>query len=153
MEEKDKNVRAIERIMLRKESLNTWGRLSIATRRPRSAAASRCSVLDKNGQTVIISGAEPFNEAVKKNIGSRYQGATDAPISQGQLKLDIGTLADTKAAQALLRGDYEYPEDCEEATECIFRELAPLFAGQRCPMDIRLETSDFHWWRTAPEKT
>ena len=59
-EEKDKNVRAIEQIMLREESQNTWGRLSIVTRRPRSAAASRCSVLDKNGQTVIISGAEPL---------------------------------------------------------------------------------------------
>ena len=102
---------------------------------------------------MIISGAEPFNEAVKKNIGSRYQGAIDAPNSQGQLKLDISTLADTEATQALLRGDYEYPEDCEEATECIFRELAPLFAGQRWRMDIRLEMSEFHWWGTAPEKT
>ena len=97
-----------------------------------------------NGQTVIISGAEPFNEAVKKNIGSQYQGVTNAPISQGQLKLDISTLADTEAAQALLRGDYEYPEDCDEATECIFCELAPLFAGQRRPIDICLETSEFN---------
>ena len=48
-EEKDKNVRAIEQIMLREASLNTWGRLNIATRRPRSAAASRCSVLDDDG--------------------------------------------------------------------------------------------------------
>ena len=83
VEERDKNVCAIKQIILLEESLNTWGRLSIATRRPRSAAASRCSVLDENGQTVIISGAEPFNEAVKKNIGSQYQGATDAPIFKG----------------------------------------------------------------------
>ena len=96
VEERDKNVRAIERIMLREESLNTWGRLSIATRRPRSAAASRCSVFNENGQNVIVSGAKPFNEAVTKNIDSRYTGATDAPISRGQLKLDIGTLADTE---------------------------------------------------------
>ena len=34
LEEKDKNVRAIERIMLREDTLNTWGRLKIATRRP-----------------------------------------------------------------------------------------------------------------------
>ena len=38
--ENEKIVRATERIILREESVNTWGRLKIATCRPRSAAAS-----------------------------------------------------------------------------------------------------------------
>ena len=51
---------------------------------------------------MITSGAGPFVEAASKNIDMQYTGATDAPISQGQLKSDIGILADTEAAKALL---------------------------------------------------
>ena len=151
--ENDKVVRATERIMLREESLNTWGRLKTATRRRRSAAASRCSVINEEGQRVTISGAKPFVNAVTHHVDKRYTGATDAPISQGQLASDIGILANTESSQALLRGDYAYPEECDETTECILRELVPFFMGQPCPMNIRLEPSDFHWWRTAPEET
>ena len=101
-EENDKKVRATERIMLGEESANTWGQLKIATCRLRSAAASRCTILDDDGQRVTISGAEPFFEAATKNIYSRYTGATDAPISQEELQSDFGILANTEASQALL---------------------------------------------------
>ena len=58
------------------------------------------------------------------SIDKRYTGATDGPISQGQLKSDIGLLADTEASQALMRGDYMYLEDYDKATECTLRKLA-----------------------------
>ena len=83
--ENEKVVRATERIMLREESLNTWGRLKTATHRRRSPAASRCSIINDEGHRVTISGAEPFLNAVTHHVDKRYTGATDAPISQGQL--------------------------------------------------------------------
>ena len=128
--ENDKVVRATERIMLCEESLNTWGRLKTATRRRRSAAASRCSVINDEGQCVTISGAKPFVNAVTHIIDKPYTGVIDAPISQGQLGSDIAILGDTKSSQALLRGDYAYPEDCDKATEYILCELVPFFMGQ-----------------------
>ena len=50
IKDKDKNVRAIEQIMLWEDTQNIWGRLKIATCRPRSAAASVCSVFNEDGQ-------------------------------------------------------------------------------------------------------
>ena len=41
------------------------------------------------------------------------------PNSSKQLFYDLGHLVDTKFAQALLRGDYIFPEECEERTEAI----------------------------------
>ena len=62
--ENDKIVRGTERIMLREESVNTWGRLKTATCRPGSAAASRCSVINDKGQRVTISG-EPNPSSIQ----------------------------------------------------------------------------------------
>ena len=139
--------------MQREEGLQKWGRIGCATKKRRSKAASRCAVIDENGQRNIISGKEPFKNAAAKYIDERYRAGTDAPINSGQLHRDLGHLADTESAQALLRGDYAFPEESDEATVCIFREIALLYSKQRCPLNIKLEPSDFWWWRTAPEKT
>ena len=132
--------------MIREESRNTWGRLGCAMKKKRSPPASQCAIIDENGQRTIISGQEPFQNAAANAVNHRYRGATDAPVNSGQFYQDLGTLADTESAEALLRGDYNFPEECDKATACIFRELAPLFAKQQCPMNVQLENSDFHWW-------
>ena len=150
---------------MREENRNIWGRLGCATKKKRSTPASQCAVTDKNGQQQVITGQEPFQRAVANAVDyhfqraianavdHRFHGATDAPINSGQLLQDLGTIADTECAAALLRGDYNFPEECEEATKCIFHELVPLLTRQQSPMNVQLKNSDFLWWRTAPEKT
>ena len=66
---------------------------------------------DESGQRSVITGQESFQEAVSHALGRRYRGATDAPINSGQLLQDLGTLADTASAEALFRGEYNFPED------------------------------------------
>lgn len=150
---KEDKVTHIERIMMREYGRHTWGRLGCATKKRRSPPASQCEITDENGQQIVITGKEPFEGAVSTAIHGRYHGATDAPVNSGQLHQDLGNLADTESALALLRDKYNFPEDAEEATQCIFCELVPLYNKQQCPMNIRLENSDFHWWHTADEKT
>ena len=129
------------------------GKTCVCHKEERSPPASQVAITDENGQRSVVTGQEPFQEAVSHAIGRRYCGATDAPINSGQFLQDLGTLADTASAEALLRGDYTFPEDAHEATVCILKELVPLILQQRSPMNIQLKNSDFHWWRTAPEKT
>ena len=87
------------------------------------------------------------------SLNERYHAACHAPISSGQLFQDLGHLADTASAEALLRGDYTFPEECDQATEAILREIALIFSKQQSPINIRIEPHDFHWWRTSREKT
>merc|ERR1712115_772418 len=109
--------------MITEDSKHTWGRLKCATKKKRSPPASQVALTDENGQRSVVTGQEPFQEAVSHAIGHRYRGATDAPINSGQFLQDLGTLADTASAEALLRGDYTFPEDAHEATVCILKEL------------------------------
>ena len=132
-----------------------WGRLGCATKKKQSPPASQCAVTDENnGERTVYTGQEPFKNATKSAVYRQYHGANNAPINSGQPQQDFGTIADTACAEALLQGDYDFPEDIEEATECIMREFAPLLVNQSCPtpMNIKLDNSDFHWWRTAPER-
>ena len=111
------------------------------------------AVQDKHGQQIVISGKAPLNNAVANSLNKRYCVAFHAPISSGQLFHNLGHLADTASAEALLCGDYTFPEECDQATEAILREIALIFSKQQIPMNIRIEPSDFHWWRTFREKT
>ena len=120
--------------MMREDTLHTWGRLGCATKKRRSPPASQCAITDENGQRIVITGKEPFEGAVSTAVHGRYHGATDAPINSGQLHQDLGNLADTESALALLRGEYNFPEDAEEATQCIFHELVPLYNPQDLPL-------------------
>ena len=90
---------------------------------------------------------------MENSLDEGYRAACHAPISSGQLFQDLGHLADTASAEALLRGDYTFPEECDQATEAILREIALIFSKQQSPMNIHIEPNDFHWWRTSREKS
>ena len=85
-------VAQIERIMMREENRNIWGRLGCATKKKRFPPASQCAVTDKNGQQQVITGQEPFQRAVANAVNHRFRGATDAPINSGQLLQDLVNL-------------------------------------------------------------
>ena len=71
-QDNEKKVKEIERVMQREEGLQKWGRIGCATKKRRTKAASRCAVIDENGQRNIILGKEPFENAAAKYIDERY---------------------------------------------------------------------------------
>ena len=75
------------------------------------------------------------------------------PSALDNFSTNLGHLANTAYTESLLRGDYTFPEECDPATEAILQEIVPIFSQQQIPMDICIEPTNFHWWRTAREKT
>ena len=86
------------------------------------------TVQDKYGQQTVVSYKAPLNNAVATSLDERYRAACDAPISSRQLYHDLGHLAHTESVEALLRGQYTFPEKCEGATEPILREIVLIFS-------------------------
>ena len=50
------------------------------------------------------------------------------PITQGQLLQDLGHLADTPAATAILQGTYKFPPGTDKATILVLCAAADIYA-------------------------
>ena len=111
------------------------------------------AIQDEYGQQIVVSGKAPLNNAVAKSLDERYHAAYDAPISSRQPFHNLGHLAHTISAEALLRGDYTWPEKCEEATEAILQEIVLRFSQQQSPIPSCIAPRNFHWWRISRKKT
>ncbi len=72
-----------------------------------------------------------MNRAVRRHLKPRFQTGRAAPIAQGQLFQDLGHLADTSAAKAILRGEYEFPPGTDEATVLTLRAAAKIYAKNK----------------------
>ena len=51
------------------------------------------------------------------HLSDRFQLAYSAPCYRGQLFNDLGFMGDTKCAQQILKGTYEYPPDTRHLEE------------------------------------
>ena len=78
---------------------------------------------------MVVSGKAPLNNAVVNSLDERYRAAYDAPISSRQLFYNlVGHLVNTESVEALLCGEYIFPEEWEEAIEAILQEIALIFS-------------------------
>jgi proteasome assembly chaperone (PAC2) family protein len=70
----------------------------------------------------------------------RFQLANSAPICQGLLGEQLGYLADTETAQAILDGRFELTPDIDDATStCIMLEEIARIGAQLTNGDIIIE--------------
>ena len=94
-------------------------------------------------------------KAVSSIILEWFQSALVAQCHRGKFFGDIGHLADGPAAQQILEGTYEYPDDLDPATRLLFEEASATYkalsptkvATYVTPEDFKL------FWRTAKERT
>ena len=91
--------------------------------------------------------------ALRGHHKPRYCTSRAAPIAQGQLFNDLGHLANTSAAKAILRGEYDFPPGTDEATVLTLRAAAKIYAKNKGVVDLILRHEDFIYWRTARERT
>ncbi len=69
-------------------------------------------------------------EQVAQTIAARYKMARGAPIIQDpQLHQDFGFLANTNAAERVLAGTYEYPENMDAHTRLLLEEAHSVFSS------------------------
>ena len=80
-----------------------------------------------DGGRVVHASKLDTHAAIKSHLKPRFQTACDAPISQGQLRRDLGHLSDTPAAKAILEGTYEFPPGTDEATIMILRAASEVY--------------------------
>ena len=93
------------------------------------------------------------HRALGGHLKPRFCTGKAAPIAQGQLFKDLGHLANTSAAKAILRGDYKFPPGTDEATVRILRAAAKIYSKNKDVIDLILRHEDFLYWRHAREKT
>ena len=119
----------------------------------RSLPVSKVATTRADGGRVIHSRKVNVNRALHGHLKPRYQKSRAAPLAQGQLFSDLGHLANTSAAKAILRGEYEFPQGTDEATVLLLRAAAKIYAQNKGVVDIILRHKDFIFWRTAKERT
>jgi hypothetical protein len=75
------------------------------------------------GQTVNTYSTEhKMFEHTSDHLSQRVRLAHSAPCYQGQLFNDLGFMGDTKRAQKILKGTYDYPPDTDKWTKKILQE-------------------------------
>eukprot|EP00956_Cyclotella_meneghiniana_P011480 scaffold16146_cov116-Cyclotella_meneghiniana.AAC.1 len=87
--------------------------------------------------------------------GKRFYLAEQAPICKGRLRGDFGYMANTRSAQSVLSGTYEYPDDIHQGTKDILEEIGEIRSivpKNSVSTDLRRPA----WkekWRGSKEKT
>jgi hypothetical protein len=93
-------------------------------------------------------------EQAAQTIAARYKTACGAPIIQDpQLHQDFGFLANTKAAERVLVGTYEYPEGMDAHTCILLEEAHSAFSSlsEEEVVDFATTTDFQSFWQHADE--
>ena len=88
------------------------------------------------------------------HLDERFHTACDCPLTEGKLFEDLGHLANTPAATAILERQYEFPENVDRATKLLLEKAADIYAKNKGRVSTIVENKDFSsFWMTAREKT
>ena len=128
-EDNDEAERAILAIIGRERCKARWKRLNYAMGRQQGRSVQTVQVETQDGAIQEYSGQDDVQEAIWSNIHQqRFYLAEQAPICSGDLREEFGYNADTPAARAVLRGEYQPDFVVEEATQELFNVVAEIRA-------------------------
>ena len=97
---------------------------------------------DRGGRVVHATKVD-VHAALRSHLNPRFCTARNAPISRGKLLRDLGHLADTSAAKAILEGTYKFPPGTDPATVEILKAAAEIYRRNKGVVDILLTHEDF----------
>ncbi len=88
------------------------------------------------------------------HLSGRFRVAYSAPCYRGQLFDDLGFMGDTKCAQQILEGTYEYPPDTNIWMKKILQEAHFTFSRMSgAEVATMITTEDFQdYWQCVDEK-
>jgi hypothetical protein len=94
-------------------------------------------------------------EHTSKHLSQQFRLPHSAPCYQGQLFDDLGFMGDTKCAQKILEGTYEYPPDTNEWTKKILQQAQMTFSQMSgIGIATMITTKDFqNYWQWVDERT
>ena len=153
--QRETELRILE-IIERERQRSFWRRVNYHMQKKQGRSVRIVQVHDEEGGTTEFDTQDEVEAAIWDVIhGKRFYLAEKAPICSGGLRGDFGYMADTPAAEEVLRGTYQLRDDDHSATGELFDEIARI--RQIVPEDS-VDTFVHHkeWrerWRKAKEKT
>ncbi len=80
------------------------------------------------GSSVVdITNTKEMNAEIQQVTEQRFDLSMSAPIMVSSLQEKLGFLSDTEFANNLLRGNVEIPDNVDDVTAMILREICRLF--------------------------
>ncbi len=119
--------KAIRTMMDREDCATMWQRFSYTfnDNGGRSNAVTRVERME-DGNVVEYTDQEEMEQVVREETQHRFTLAASSPLCQGLLGKQLGYLADTEVAQAILDGTFVVPEGLSDATVLVLAEIARI---------------------------
>jgi hypothetical protein len=143
-------------IIQREKERSFWRRMTYAMSKRTGRSVTMVQREASDGGIEEARTQEEVEHMIWEEIhGKRFYLAEQAPICQGRLRGDFGYMANTKAAQDVLDGRYEFPVNGHQGTKDILDEVARIrsvIPANSVSTDLRRPA----WkekWRGAKEKT
>lgn len=114
--------KAIHQRMKQEHDRNVWKRIKRVTNTSTSRACLEVQV-KKGDHTFSFTSKTEMEQAIQHEIKSRFALGNSAPISRTLLGEELKYLSDANVAFSIIEGTYEIPEDLDDATTFILREI------------------------------
>jgi hypothetical protein len=119
--------RAIRAMMAREESASMWSQLgyTFSDNGGRSNAVTRVE-REEHGEIVEYTEQEEVERVVREMTQDRFTMADSSPLCNGSWGEQLGFLADTDVARAILDGTFEPPPDTPDALILVLEEIGRI---------------------------
>ncbi len=122
--------KGILRKIEREEQKSIWKQINRATDDPKLGAIPKVQWME-GLQLVDIEGTEEMNAELQQVMEQHFNLSMSATITMSSLWEKLGFLSDTKFTTNLLSGSVDIPEDEDDVTELVLREIICLFSTLR----------------------
>ena len=143
-------------IIQREKERSFWRRMNFAMSKRSGRSVTMVQRERADGEVDEARTQEEVEHMIWEEIhGKRFYLAEQAPICKGRLRGDFGYMANTRSAQSVLSGTYEYPDDIHQGTKDILEEIGEIRSivpKNSVSTDLRRPA----WkekWRGSKEKT
>ncbi len=109
-----------------KEQKSIWKRINRATDNPRLGAIPLVQRMEGT-EVVDIVETKEMNAEIQRVMEQRFDLSMSASITMSSLREKLGFLSDIKFATNLLSGNVKIPDDVDNVTAMILREMIHLF--------------------------
>ena len=148
--------KAIREMMDREESKSMWSQLNYTFKDNggRSNAVTRVERME-NGEVVEYTQQEEIEQVVREETQHRFTLAASSPLCNDLLGDQLGYIADTEVATAILNGTFVPPDNVSDATLLVLEEISRIAAEiRRGEVDLNLTDEQFTmYWKAINEHT
>ena len=147
--------RKLQKKITSERSRKMWFSINRSMKDARGCATMVVQKVMPDGTIVESTSQDNTEKMIFEETECRFQLAMDAPISSTDLIHQLGHLADTDIAKQIVEGDFECPEELDEATIAVLEEIGSmgveLSNGEIC---VVITPEEFrHFWGRAREGT